>query len=79
MAYVSSETAKIIRDTKIGEISFESANELTYSILQLIQSYLNDNFNNYNEVVGAIEDAKQELFRTVIGPSNAQKKFDFEG
>jgi hypothetical protein len=46
-----------------------SAGELNYLITTMINSYLNlngENYQNYNDILGALEGAKLELYRRQI-------------
>ncbi len=46
------------------------AGELNYLITELIKKYLgsNPNYQRYNDVIGALESAKLELYRRKISP-----------
>ena len=49
----------------------ENAGELNYVITTLILKYLNTHsqcYQKYNDVLGALEGAKLELYRRVISP-----------
>lgn len=51
--------------------------ELNYAITRLIDSYLvvqGVNYTNLNAVVGALECAKQELYRRVAAPLEDRKR-----
>ena len=50
--------------------------DLNYAITKLINNYIKDHGQSYmilNDVVGALECAKLELYRRVIGPYEDQK------
>ena len=65
--------------------SFEGINiltpgELNYLITKLTHHYLGDNpsYNRYNDVIGALECAKMELYRRKVIPYE-QKKIQENG
>ena len=52
-----------------------SAGELNYAITKLILKYLGEDFNyqKINDIVGALEGAKSEFTRRVVGPYEDKK------
>jgi hypothetical protein len=56
----------------------ETPGELNYVITRLVSTYLgsNPNYSKFNEVVGAIESCKLELYRRLIVPYEELKKWD---
>ena len=68
MPYVSKQT-RIEIDA--GQ-PFVSSGELNYAITQLCNRFINDrgikSYGAYNEVIGALECAKQEFYRRVLSP-----------
>jgi hypothetical protein len=85
MAYLPREDRVRIDGNKIGEYVAESSTELSYSFLKLSSQFIDagefDDVtrNRASEAVAALENAKAELYRVIINPSNAQRQFDFEG
>lgn len=54
----------------------ESAGELNFAITSILGSYIHTkgpSYATYNEVIGALECVKQELYRRVIGKYEDQK------
>jgi hypothetical protein len=54
----------------------ENAGELNFLLSTFIANYLRHNGKNYanvNEMMGALECAKMELYRVVIGPYEDEK------
>jgi hypothetical protein len=53
----------------------ENAGELNYAITQLVFKYLGrvPNYQRYNDVLGALEGAKLELYRRKIAPYEDDK------
>lgn len=48
-----------------------NAGELNYLFTLLAQNYIKDHgecYQNYNDIIGALEGAKLELYRRFIGP-----------
>jgi hypothetical protein len=48
----------------------ENAGELNFAITSLIKTYLGEtpNYQRFNDVLGALEGAKLELYRRKVGP-----------
>lgn len=68
MPYITQDRRELI-DEAIGYIS--NAGELNYHISSLINNYIAHNGKSYaliNEVIGALECAKLELYRRVAAP-----------
>lgn len=62
-----------IRDIGLFSVGIECNNsgELNYSITSILHGYIKEHdlcYKNLNEVVGALECAKQEFYRTVVAP-----------
>lgn len=54
----------------------DSPGELNYAITDLITRYLwnkDKNYQHINDVVGALEGAKQEFYRRIVGPYEDKK------
>ena len=60
----------------VGACILENDNELTYAILLLSKQYMKSSGCSPNQVVGAIESAKQEIYRKHINPAMVQSEFD---
>ena len=59
----------------------KKAGELNYSITRLIWSYIllkGESYQTYNDIIGALEGAKLELYRRRIAPYE-DKKIDENG
>jgi hypothetical protein len=57
----------------------ETAGELNYAITKLAVEYLNthgEKYQTYNDIVGAMECAKQELYRRKITDYEIRKSID---
>jgi len=67
-----------LKDTVLSTTQLETANDLTLAITGLVKLFLGDNpgYQRYNDAVGALENAKHELYRRRIGPHNDQQRFD---
>lgn len=51
---------------------FDNAGQLNYAITMLIGAYIRDfngiNYQTINDIVGALEGAKQEFYRRIVVP-----------
>ena len=68
MPYIKKEDKKRL-DLKINHNSIKCAGQLNYAITMLCLKYLGDIgecYQTYNDIVGALECAKQELYRRKI-------------
>ena len=55
------------------------AGELNFAITKLITSYLQfkgTRYATFNDIIGALEGAKLELYRRVVGPYETQKAIE---
>ncbi len=77
MPYITSEQ-RVEIDHYINNMpSPLSAGEYNYAISRLIHHFITDEglcYETLNAAVGILECAKQELFRTVVGPYEEKKK-----
>ena len=51
--------------------------ELNYVITKIIHRYAkkgSENYSTYNEIIGVLECAKQEFYRTVVAPYEEEKR-----
>ena len=85
MPYISQElrdaVAADLADESLDFIP-ESAAEFNFIISTLIANYLAENGKNYaniNEMIGALECAKLELYRVVAAPYENQKRVENGG
>ena len=80
MAYLPPEERIKIDQMKIGDCGRISNDaQLTYALLKVVRQYIYEGgCSAPSEAVGALENAKSELYRVVINPGNAQRQFDFE-
>jgi len=74
MPYIRKESREKFNQFKLDLLSLaiETSGELNYVITKIILEYLYKKgipkYNNYNEIVGVLECAKQELYRRQIAP-----------
>lgn len=75
MPYVDTDTRVEIDMSPIGHADIFDAGQLNYGITSLCIGYLgNDpNYQRYNEVIGVLECAKQELYRKAVAPYEETK------
>jgi hypothetical protein len=60
---------------KIGE-KCDNAGDLNYAITSIVHHYMKnkgENYQHYNDVIGALEGAKMELYRKKVAPYEDQK------
>ena len=77
MPYVKEEARERLNNGSIPK----KAGELNYSITRLIWSYIllkGESYQTYNDIIGALEGAKLELYRRRIAPYE-DKKIDENG
>jgi hypothetical protein len=65
-----------IDSSPVSACVLESDHELTYAILLLTKQYMIKHGGSPNQAVGAIESAKQEIYRKHITPSMVQSEYD---
>lgn len=73
MPYIKQERRK---QFELGEAFPNDAGELNYAITLMIKGYLGKkglSYSNLNEVIGALECAKMELYRRVAVPYEDKK------
>tara|TARA_Y100000114_G_scaffold25670_1_gene21329 strand:+ start:1559 stop:1831 length:273 start_codon:yes stop_codon:yes gene_type:complete len=57
-------------------LELENAGQLNYAIHQLISQYIshnNDEYQTYNDIIGALDCVKMEFYRRVISPYEDKK------
>ena len=72
MPYIDKKTKEIIA----SENKLENAGSLNYAINQLVADYMEQNkfcYQTLNDVVGAMECAKMELYRRIAAPYEDEK------
>ncbi len=70
MPYISVE-ARARLERSLGRPTLDTAGELNYCITRLIERYrerLGTNYQTLNDILGALEGAKQEFYRRVVEP-----------
>lgn len=73
MPYLTSERKEYI-DGRVGPM--KNAGDLNYAIHNLIEEYVAHNkvsYGTYNEIVGALECVKQEVYRRAVAPYEDEK------
>lgn len=63
----------------ITRAAFDSPGELNYVITRIVHKYLDhkgENYQHYNDILGALEGAKLELYRRRVAPYEDVKIFD---
>ena len=69
MPYIPEERRIMLNDTPLGRAI--TPGELNYKITLLLKDFLDlhgTNYTNMNNIVGAVECAKQEFIRRIINP-----------
>jgi hypothetical protein len=79
MSYPPKTSRVTIDISPIGNCQLETPGELTYAILQLALQYAKHDHAVLQEAIGAVESAKQELYRKYVNPASAQHEFDHGG
>lgn len=72
MPYVKEEQRKVLDDGHIAN----SAGELNYMLTMIIKRYWVNSPENYqaiNDIIGALEGAKQEFYRRIVVPYEENK------
>lgn len=79
MPYIKQDRRKFIADKEIDIISYsdiENAGELQYAMAVMFKSYMERkglNYQNCNDVMGALDGAAQEFYRRVVAPYEDKK------
>lgn len=78
MPYIIKERRPLIDDTTLHNMHkvLESKGELNYALTRVILAYLKKHGNSYstqNDIVGALDCAKAEFQRRVMGPYEDRK------
>jgi len=76
MPYIEMELRK--RYTVLNDVVPLSTGELNFCITTLLNNYIKENgvgYSSINEVIGALECAKLELYRRVAAPYEKGKQF----
>lgn len=75
MPYLTNESKKVVNQTETAR----TAGELNYRITMLLIDYLitnRESYQTYNDMMGALEGAKLELYRRKIVPYEESKISD---
>jgi len=76
MPYITREARGAV-DAALAAVDVRLPGELNYAITRLVHRYLQREKVSYarlNEVVGVLEAAKLELYRTVVAPYEEEKR-----
>lgn len=79
MPYISKERRFSLWERSLISVTPSSTGELNYCITRLCQNYLALNGSSYsiiNDIVGALECAKQEFYRRIAVPYEDKKIID---
>ena len=83
MPYINQAARDRLEDESFNNNSFlpepKNAGELNYVITMLIHHYWSQNGGNYqafNDIIGALEGAKMEVYRKKVAPYEDQKAKD---
>jgi len=80
MPYITLENRKKFKAVQLpfklcADLNKLSAGDLNYLITWIIDRQIDDaNYARYNEIIGALECCKQELYRRMIAPYEDKKK-----
>ena len=75
MPYINTEKRKHYLVRPLNEVIPFSSGDLNYCITVLCQNYMTlGDYKQMNDVLGALEGAKQEFYRRVVVPYEGQKK-----
>ena len=80
MPYIPQEYRAELNDP--SEFVPTTPGELNYAITRLLTEYLTDQgdhvptYDRFNEVIGALECAKLELYRRMVAPYEDRKRFE---
>jgi hypothetical protein len=70
MPYIQKkEREMILKDSKLDLSSIDNAGKLNYAITELMDHYLyiqGKNYQTFNDMIGALEGAKLELYRRKV-------------
>jgi hypothetical protein len=78
MPFLTAEKKRQMEKTKLSELNPKDALELSHVLHIVAKRYLGPNVTHtkVNEVMGAFENVKQEIFRDKIAPFNRQAQHD---
>lgn len=71
MPYIKQERrGDMVENGSLKSFTIDTAGELNYAITYLINEYMvsGESYQRYNDVIGALEGAKLELYRRKIAP-----------
>ena len=76
MPYPNKTIRSVIDSSPIGNCQLNDPSELSYAIIQLALQYAKEDHKVLQEAIGAIESAKQEVYRKYVNPAAAQHEFE---
>jgi hypothetical protein len=76
MPYIFEDDRDRLDHTDLFDLAPDTAGELNYAFTTLALNYLgrNPSYQSFNDVVGALEGAKLELYRRKVAPYEDTKK-----
>jgi hypothetical protein len=78
MPYLTKRDRNVIDSSPIGDSELQNPRELAYAVMQLVLQYVSKDKKLYPEAMGAVDLAKEELYRKYINPLSAQHEFENE-
>jgi hypothetical protein len=79
MSHIPKKSREQIDQAPIGDCKLLNGRELSYAIMVLARPLLEGDPRRQQEVIGALEQAKQELYRLYIKPFEKQEQFENGG
>lgn len=79
MPYIKKEDRSKFVDMFCNIPEMKSAGELNYALTMICKDYIEDKGNSYqtyNDIIGALEGCKLELYRRLIGPYEEVKALE---
>ena len=81
MSHIAKKRRVIINGSSVGDCKLLSTDELSYATLVLATKFINEPspdslIARYQAVVGALESAKQQIFKSYIQPHEKQAQFE---
>jgi hypothetical protein len=76
MPYINQPIRDMIDETPLGDVDVNTPGELNYAFTRLAHNYLRANgesYSNFNDIIGALEGAKLELYRRRVVPYEDKK------
>lgn len=76
MSHIAKQTREALLLHPVGKCPMLNGSELSFVMMSLLTQYVGNNPAYYNEALGAIERAKNELYRRHIKPFEEQQRFE---